>query len=103
MPATATNRTNADRRHVVVVGLGRTGLSCARFLAARGERVAVTDNRPRPPEFENLRALGRTLGVNIEVHVGGFDERLLDDARQIVVSPGVSLEEPYLKAAAERG
>jgi UDP-N-acetylmuramoylalanine--D-glutamate ligase len=97
------NHTLADRRHVVVVGLGRTGLSCARFLARRGARVAVTDSRVRPPELENLGALGETLGTHIEARVGGFDERLLDDARQVVVSPGVSLDEPFLRRAAARG
>jgi UDP-N-acetylmuramoylalanine--D-glutamate ligase len=99
MPAIATHDTNADRRHVVVVGLGRTGLSCARFLAARGERVVVTDSRREPPELAALQA----LATRIEAHVGGFDERVLEGARQVVVSPGVSLEEPFLKSARRRG
>jgi UDP-N-acetylmuramoylalanine--D-glutamate ligase len=99
MPATATHHTNADRRHVVVVGLGRTGLSCARFLAARGERVVVTDSRREPPELAALQA----LATHIQAHVGGFDERVLEGARQVVVSPGVSLAEPFLKRARDRG
>ena len=33
--------------YAVVVGLGRTGLSCVRYLNARGWRLAVTDNSPR--------------------------------------------------------
>lgn len=90
---------HADRRHVVVVGLGRTGFSCARFLAAHGERVVVTDSRSTPPELGRLQA----LDAGIEVRVGGFDERLLEDARQVVISPGVSLDEPFMRHAAERG
>lgn len=90
---------HADRRHVVVVGLGRTGFSCARFLAARGERVAVTDSRSAPPELERLTA----LDARIAVHLGGFDERLLEGASLVVVSPGVSPDEPFMKRAAERG
>jgi UDP-N-acetylmuramoylalanine--D-glutamate ligase len=93
----------ADRRHVVVVGLGRTGLSCARFLAARGERVVVTDTRFEPPELERLKLLESSISAPIDVRVGGFDEQLLDGAQQVVVSPGVSLEEPFLKRAAARG
>ncbi|MGH8263896.1 MAG: UDP-N-acetylmuramoyl-L-alanine--D-glutamate ligase [Steroidobacteraceae bacterium] len=83
----------------MVVGLGRTGLSCARFLAARGERVVVTDSRREPPELAALQA----LATRVEAHVGGFDERVLEGARQVVVSPGVSLDEPFLKRARERG
>jgi UDP-N-acetylmuramoylalanine--D-glutamate ligase len=99
MPHAEINRPLADRRHVVVVGLGRTGLSCARFLAASGARVAVTDSRAEPPELARLQ----TLGAAIEVRLGGFDERLLEGANQVVVSPGVSLDEPFLRRAAARG
>ena len=31
------------RRKTLIVGLGRTGLSCARYLATRGVASAVTD------------------------------------------------------------
>jgi UDP-N-acetylmuramoylalanine--D-glutamate ligase len=41
-------------RHAVIVGLGRTGLSCARYLTARGMNVAITDSRAEPPELRNL-------------------------------------------------
>jgi UDP-N-acetylmuramoylalanine--D-glutamate ligase len=82
----------------VVVGLGRTGLSCARYLHARGVEFAVTDSRSAPPELPALRQL-----VDTEVRCGGFDDALLDGASQIVVSPGVSLREPFLMRAAARG
>ena len=83
----------------IVVGLGRTGLSCARYLQSRGLGFAVTDNRPSPPETE---ALGR-LAPDVEMRFGKFDESLLDGASQIVASPGVSLREPFLMSAAARG
>ena len=40
----------------VIVGLGRTGFSCARYLHKRGWRVAVTDTRAEPPQLASLRA-----------------------------------------------
>ena len=83
----------------IVVGLGRTGLSCARYLHSRGVTFAVTDNRTSPPESAALRQ----LAPETEVAFGGFDEALLDSATQVVVSPGVSLREPFLLAAADRG
>jgi UDP-N-acetylmuramoylalanine--D-glutamate ligase len=83
----------------IVVGLGRTGLSCARFLRARGIQFAVTDSRAAPPEAAALRE----LGSDIEVRFGGFDERLLDDATEVIASPGVPVREPFLQAAATKG
>ncbi len=41
----------------VIVGLGRTGVSAARHLAARGHRLVVTDSRANPPGLAELRRL----------------------------------------------
>lgn len=83
----------------VVVGLGRTGLSCARYLQSRGLSFAVTDSRTAPPESSALEK----LAPEAEARFGGFDEALLDGASQVVASPGVSLKEPFLMSAAARG
>ena len=68
----------------IVVGLGRTGLSCARYLHARHESFAVTDSRAAPPESAALQK----LAPDAEVHFGAFDEALLDDANRVIASPG---------------
>src|SRR5499425_1069942 len=83
----------------IVVGLGRTGLSCARYLHARRESFAVTDNRAAPPEAAALQK----LAPEAEVRCGAFDEALLDDAMRVIASPGVSLREPFMMSAAIRG
>jgi len=83
----------------VIVGLGRTGLSAARHLAARGHRLVVTDSRADPPGLAELRR----LVPEATTALGGFDPAVLDGADQIVVSPGVSLGEPLLRLAASRG
>jgi UDP-N-acetylmuramoylalanine--D-glutamate ligase len=83
----------------VIVGLGRTGLSCARYLRERGWRLAVTDTRPEPPQLAALRQ----LDPQIPLRLGGLDARLLDDALCVVVSPGVSLEQPFFAEARRRG
>ena len=83
----------------VIVGLGRTGVSCARHLAARGHRLVVIDTRPAPPGLPELRRLVPEAATML----GGFDPEVLDDAGQVVVSPGVSLREPFLQLAAARG
>ncbi len=86
-------------RSVVVVGLGRTGLSCARYLSAHGARVAITDSRRDPPELANLGSLTES----VELRLGGLDLQLLSDAGQVVVSPGVALTEPFMREATARG
>ena len=80
----------------VIVGLGRTGLSCARYLHALGWKIAVTDTRAQPPEL----AAVRQLDARIPVSTGGLDVKLLDDALCVVASPGVSLNVPFLPSTA---
>jgi UDP-N-acetylmuramoylalanine--D-glutamate ligase len=83
----------------VIVGLGKTGLSCARYLRSHGWHIAVTDTRAQPPELAKLAALDPA----IPVRTGGLDTRLLDDALCVVASPGVSLSEPFFIEAKNRG
>ncbi|MDN5871793.1 MAG: UDP-N-acetylmuramoyl-L-alanine--D-glutamate ligase [Nitrococcus sp.] len=83
----------------VIVGLGETGFSCARHLLAGGWRVAVTDSRPQPPRLAALRA----AYPEVTVAVGGIEPGLLLGAQEIVVSPGVSLNEPGLCEARAQG
>jgi UDP-N-acetylmuramoylalanine--D-glutamate ligase len=83
----------------VIVGLGRTGVSAARHLAARGHRLVVTDSRENPPGLADLRRLVPEAATAL----GGFDPAVLEGADQVVVSPGVSLAEPFLRKAAADG
>lgn len=88
-----------QRGRAIVVGLGRTGFSCARYLQSRGLDFAVTDSRVSPPESAALDQ----LAPDVEVRFGAFDETLLQGAAQVIASPGVSLREPFLISAAARG
>lgn len=83
----------------VVVGLGKTGLSCVRFLKSRGYPVAVNDTRENPPGLPELRA----EFPDVEVSLGKLDGELLLRAREIVASPGISVKEPELTAARKAG
>lgn len=86
-------------RKVLVIGLGKTGLSCARYLARQGHQVAVTDDRLDPP---GLSAVHDEL-PDIALFLGRFDPDAFEHAEQIVVSPGVSLAHPLISAARARG
>src|ERR1700688_4051303 len=85
-------------QHSVVVGLGKTGASCLRYLSKRGIAVSATDSRRAPPGLAELGALADSL----DLRLGGFDLSLLDGASQVLISPGVSLEEPIARAARAR-
>ena len=83
----------------VVVGLGKTGASCVRYLAKRGDQVSATDSRSAPP---GLADLGDLAG-RVTLRLGGFDLSLLDGAARVLMSPGVSLNEPIAQTARARG
>lgn len=88
-----------EKRKALVVGLGQTGFSCARYLHDKGVVVTVTDSRDLPPMHRKLR---EEL-PEVSVRAGGFDEEAFLAADFIVVSPGVSLQEPAIVRAREAG
>jgi UDP-N-acetylmuramoylalanine--D-glutamate ligase len=83
----------------LIVGLGKTGLSCARYLAARGIPAAVIDSREQPP---GLAALREEL-PDTALFLGGFEPAVFQEAELLVVSPGISLREPVILEALARG
>lgn len=90
---------DAQRSRSLIVGLGKTGLSCARFLSARNVPLLVVDNRAAPPELARLRA----ELPEVEVQLGAFDEATFIASHEIVLSPGVSLRTPAIAAAVAAG
>lgn len=90
---------NAIAKQRIVVGLGSTGLSCARHLARRGEPFAIVDSRDDPPGLEAFR---REF-PQVEARLGAFDAQFLGAAAELIVSPGVALDEPAIAAAIARG
>jgi len=86
-------------RRVLVAGLGRSGLAAAGLLHFLGAEVTVTDARER----EVLSEAIKKLPADIRVETGGHAAGLLDDTDTVVVSPGVSLKQPFFELAWERG
>jgi UDP-N-acetylmuramoylalanine--D-glutamate ligase len=84
---------------VLIVGLGKTGLSAARFLAAHGIALAIVDSREQPPFLAELRD---TL-PDAAVFPGGFHPAAFEAATHLVVSPGVALDTPEVRQAVRRG
>jgi len=80
-------------RRVLVLGLGDTGLSAARWAERQGALVRVADTRDRPPRAGDFRG---------ELHAGSFPPALLDQVDLLCISPGLSLEEPLVREALAR-
>ena len=87
--------------HVVVVGLGKSGVSAVRFLLKLGVRISVSEGGRQ----ENLAGdLVRWLEEKrVFVETGGHTSELLNSADCILVSPGVPLGIAPLAAARRKG
>ena len=79
------------------MGLGRSGLACAKLLKEKGYEVFVSDINNK--EIELVRNI---LGDDIEVELGKNSEKILD-SNMIVVSPGIPLSHPILLKARRMG
>ena len=86
-------------KHSLIVGLGATGAAVARYLTARGERARVIDSRATPPGLTELRA----ACPDVEVALETLDERWLDEASRVLLSPGLAYDLPLAVEARRRG
>lgn len=82
-----------------IVGLGKTGLSCARFLAKQGRGFCVVDSRTDPPGIEQLK---QEL-PQVQFQLGDIEDSAFVNAEQLILSPGISVREPYVRNARNSG
>ncbi|TXS94940.1 UDP-N-acetylmuramoyl-L-alanine--D-glutamate ligase [Parahaliea aestuarii] len=83
----------------VVFGLGVTGLSCARHLYRQGLPFCVVDTRAEPPGIDALR----TEMPDVTVFAGDVPVAVLEGASELIVSPGIALEDPLVAGARDAG
>lgn len=89
----------ASSHTTLVLGLGATGLSVARYLSRTGRPFAVADSRAAPP---NLAAFQAEF-PGLRPHLGELSAQLLCQFSQIILSPGIPREEPAVAAAIAAG
>lgn len=85
--------------HVLVMGLGESGLAMARWLAHAGAIVRVADSRAEPPAAQQLVE----HVPQAEMRFGSFDLPQLSGIDLIAISPGVSQHLPLVQEAKRRG
>jgi UDP-N-acetylmuramoylalanine-D-glutamate ligase len=84
---------------VLVIGLKRTGVSVARFVAGQGGHVRVTDRQSAEALASELAALAETP---LDLRLGTDTLDVLDGIDLVVPSPGVPACSPLLAAARRR-
>ena len=80
-------------KRVLVLGLGDTGLSAARWVDSEGGKARVADTREAPPRRKDFSG---------ELHTGPFSAALLDGVDLLCISPGLSLRDLLVQTAVER-
>lgn len=85
--------------NIVVVGLGVTGVSVARYLNKLGFEFVIADSRMQPPGLQELK---EELG-DIPIVTGLFDLEMFSKATHLIVSPGIPLTEKAVQQAIGNG
>jgi UDP-N-acetylmuramoylalanine--D-glutamate ligase len=88
-------------RRVLVVGMGRSGLSAARWLAREGARVTMSEAKAEKELDKTLVEDMQERGITVES--GGHRQESFLSADLIVPSPGVPLDMEPLQAARKKG
>ena len=91
---------DVKNKRVLVVGLGKSGIASALFLADRGARVAVSDTKSAEELHHEIPQL---LDHGIVVEAGYHGERTFKEQELIVISPGVPADVPQLVQARQAG
>ncbi|MEM8499532.1 MAG: UDP-N-acetylmuramoyl-L-alanine--D-glutamate ligase [Pseudomonadota bacterium] len=96
---TAASKHSLPTLEYTVIGVGATGLSCARYFQNRGDSFALCDTRSSPPGAADV--LREFSGVDI--YFGELPFEVLRKSKHLLVSPGVSLETPAIKQVLDQG
>lgn len=85
-----------NNQSVLLVGLGESGLACARWALRQGARLTIVDTRATPPGLAQLQAESDAVVCLTELNgvVWAFD--------RVVVSPGLPPHHPLMRTVTER-
>lgn len=87
-------------QQIAVIGMGQTGVSVARYLAARKITItALFDTRELVSDA--VHQLARELGANL--HLGALATKELAGFDTLIVSPGVAISTPAIAYASKKG
>ncbi len=84
---------------VLIVGLGVTGISVAKFLHRNQIDFAIVDSRTKPPGLSELQQ----ISPDAPIFLGGYASQAFEAATHLVVSPGVAMTTPQIMQALDSG
>ncbi|WP_241238783.1 UDP-N-acetylmuramoyl-L-alanine--D-glutamate ligase [Colwellia sp. Arc7-635] len=87
--------TQLANKRIVILGIGITGLSCARFLHRHNITFAVNDSRPMPISPGDFK---HQFASNTLV-LGAWDQALIAQAEVLIVSPGIDISTHEISSA----
>ncbi|QLB13365.1 UDP-N-acetylmuramoylalanine--D-glutamate ligase [Bisgaardia hudsonensis] len=85
-----------QNKKITIIGLGKTGLSCVRYLQNQQADIRVIDTRKNPTGIE-------LLDKSIPLYTGGLNQQWLLDSDIIVISPGLAVKTPEIQTALQAG
>jgi UDP-N-acetylmuramoylalanine--D-glutamate ligase len=91
---------DVENKEIVVLGMGKSGLSAARWLTGKGAKVTISEMRGESVFSSELTHELRDLGITLET--GGHKEETLLKSELIVISPGVPLDLDVLDGVRKR-
>lgn len=74
------------KKVTIIIGLGNTGLSCAKYLLRKNIDFMLMDSRENPPNLAEFKK----LFPEKKIHLGGFDQNIIQHSSEIILSPGIS-------------
>ena len=92
-------RTAVAEPDVLILGMGLTGASLARYFARHGVGAVFFDSRPKPPGIDAIL----DAMPDARIHVGAATADIPASIQRIVVSPGFDLDAPLLAAGRDKG
>ena len=87
------------KRKTLVLGMGETGFSVARYLSKHDDPFIMADSHPTPAKLD----LFHESFPGLELHLGARDLSLLSGSSEVIVSPGVPPSHPIVQAARLQG
>lgn len=91
---------DVQNKNILILGLGREGVSLARFFSLRGAAVTVTDSAGEHALDERLRNIAHP---SVDFALGAHYPELVSKAEMFFVSPGVPESNPVYESARAAG
>ena len=80
----------------LILGFGSTGASVVRYFSKLDQPFIVVDSRKEPPGLKEIEWISKE-----KLHLGKFNPSILQQVNRIIVSPGISFNNPVLVKARE--